>query len=70
MQDENSKWKSIALASVCSLPILAVVTGHPFGYAVCIIWGWMGWILMAEAFSDYKKMKERVEELEKQKGKR
>lgn len=67
---EDEEWVTMGIASVGSLPILSVLTGHPLGYAIGIIWGILGWLLMAEAFSDYKKMEKRVKELEKQKGKK
>ena len=68
MEDEN--WVTIGISLVGSLPILSVLTKHPIGYAVGIIWGVMGWLLMAEAFIDYKKMERRVKELEEQKNKK
>ena len=36
---EDKKWTNMAIVSVGSLPIFSVLTGHPIGYTVGIIWG-------------------------------
>lgn len=68
--EEDDKWTGRIIGIVGSLPLLAVITGHPIGYAVGIAWGVLGWFLMGEAFSDYKKMEKRVKELEHQRLKK